>query len=149
METFTQNIQVRWSDLDPNGHVRHSVYFDYGAQIRIAYLQKQGFGIDWMKNNGIGPVLFREEAQFHRELSAGDQLVIDVQLSRLSKDNRKWSMRHRILRGDDICATLNLDGAWLDLKSRRIAPPPKELLEKFETLERTEDFQVIMPGKKG
>ncbi|WP_321365943.1 thioesterase family protein [uncultured Desulfuromusa sp.] len=147
MEAFTQNIQVRWSDLDPNGHVRHSVYFDYGAQVRIAYLQKQGFGIGWMKSHGIGPVLFREEAQFHRELSAGDQLVIDVQLSRLSKDNRKWSMRHRIMRGDEICATLNLDGAWLDLKSRRIAPPPKELLEKFETLERTEDFQVF-PRKK-
>ena len=148
MESFTQNIQIRWSDLDPNGHVRHSVYFDYGAQARIAYLQQQGFGIDWMKSKGIGPVLFREEAKFYRELNAGDQLVIDVQLARLSDDHRKWSMQHRILRGDELCATINLDGAWLNLKTRRIAPPPKELVENFEALERTEDFQVIMPGEK-
>ncbi|SDZ93589.1 acyl-CoA thioester hydrolase [Desulfuromusa kysingii] len=148
MKSFTQNIQVRWSDLDPNGHVRHSVYFDYGAQARIAYLQKQGLGIDWMHRKGIGPVLFREEAQFHRELNAGDQLIIDVQLSGLSNDHRKWSMRHRILRGEEICATLNLDGAWLDLKSRRIAPPPNELVERFEDLQQTEDFQIIAAQKK-
>ena len=147
MELFKQNLQVRWSDLDPNGHVRHSVYYDYGAQIRIAYLQKQGFGINWMKSNGIGPVLFREEAKFYRELKSEDDLVIDVRLSALSSDHRKWSMQHRILRGDKLCATLDLDGAWLNLKTRRIAPPPKELVEQFEALERTEDFRVIDSGK--
>ncbi|MFK5925580.1 MAG: hypothetical protein QM483_03015 [Desulfuromusa sp.] len=35
MDFFEQNIQVRSSDLDPNGHVRHSVYYDYGVQPRI------------------------------------------------------------------------------------------------------------------
>ena len=143
MESFTQNIQVRWSDLDPNGHVRHSVYFDYGAQVRIAYLQEQGFGINWMKSNGIGPVLFREEANFYRELNSGDELVIDVRLSGLSDNHNKWSMSHRILRGDKVCATIDLDGAWLNLQTRRIAPPPKELVEQFEALEQTEDFRVI------
>ncbi len=147
MESFKQNIQVRWSDLDPNGHVRHSVYYDYGAQIRIAYLLKQGFSIDWMKSNDIGPVIFREEAKFYRELRSGDELIIDVRLSGLSDDHRKWSMCHRILRGDKLCATIELDGAWLNLKTRRIAPPPKELIEKFEVLERTEEFHIIASKK--
>jgi acyl-CoA thioester hydrolase len=62
--TFT----LRWADLDPNGHVRHSVYYDWGAVARIAYLEKQGVGLDWMVRNGIGPVLFREEARFSREI---------------------------------------------------------------------------------
>ena len=148
MESFEQEIIVRWADLDPNSHVRHSVYYDYGAQIRITYLRKCGFGIDWMASNGIGPVIFREEAKFYRELRSGDELVIDVRLSGLSDDHRKWSMCHRILRGDKLCATIVLDGAWLDLKTRRIAPPPKELIEKFEALDRTEDFQVITSGKR-
>jgi len=149
MESFEQKIIVRWADLDPNAHVRHSVYYDYGAQIRIAYLRKHGFGIDWMASNGIGPVIFREEAKFYRELRSGDELFIDVRLSGLSDDHRKWSMCHRILRGNKLCATIDLDGAWLNLKTRRIAPPPKELIEKFEALERSEDFQVIEPEKEG
>ncbi|MCW8891879.1 MAG: hypothetical protein OQL18_00995 [Deltaproteobacteria bacterium] len=62
MEFFEQDIQVRWSDLETNSHVRHSANFDYSAQARIAYLQEQGFDMSWMKSNGIGPVLFRAEA---------------------------------------------------------------------------------------
>lgn len=143
MEIFRQKIQVRWSDLDPNGHVRHSVYYDYGAQIRIAYLQQLGFDIAWMSRNGLGPVLFREEAKFHRELNSGDELVVDLQLSGLSEDHRKWSMRHHIMRGKDICAVLELDGAWLDLKNRRITIPPLEMIEKFEAVQRTDDFRVL------
>jgi acyl-CoA thioester hydrolase len=143
MEKYEQNLNVRWADLDPNGHVRHSVYYDYGAQARTTYLDKTGFGIAWMTRHGIGPILFREEAHFYRELKLGDDLLIDVRLSGLSEDNRKWSMRHRILRGEELCATLDLDGAWLDLKARKLAPPPAELMEKFAALPRTEDFRMI------
>jgi len=140
VKTFTWKVTVRWSDLDPNGHVRHSVYYDFGAQARINYLQQQGVGIAWLAEKGLGPVLFREEAQFKRELSFGDDLTIDTRISGVSADHRKWSMRHRIWRGDELCAVLDLDGAWLDLKTRRIAAPPPELVAKFEDLERTEDF---------
>ena len=102
----------------------------------------------WLASQGVGPLLFREEAKFYREMKSGDELTIDVKLSGISKDHRKWSMRHRILRGDVLCATLDLDGAWLDLRKRRIARPPEKLIERFEALERTEDFQVIGAKKK-
>ncbi len=149
MELFAQEIVVRWADLDPNGHVRHSVYYDYGAQARIAYLQKHGFGIDWMARNGIGPVLSREEAKFYRELKSGDELVIDVALTGVSDDHRKWSIRHQICRGDELCATIDMDGAWLNLKTRRIVQPPQQLVDKFEALAHTEDFQpIVLPKKK-
>lgn len=144
---FEQKISVRWADLDPNGHVRHSAYYDYGAQARVAYLQKHGFGIEWMARNGIGPVLFREEAKFMRELHMSDELSINVLITGLSEDHRKWSMRHEIRRGDELCAVLDMDGAWLDLKARRIGPPPQELIDVFEALPRSDDFRVIPPGR--
>jgi acyl-CoA thioester hydrolase len=147
MELFQQSVTVRWSDLDPNGHVRHSVYYDYGTFARVAYWQKYGFGPDWMMRHKFGPVLFREEAFFHRELNSGDELIIDMRLSGLSPDQRKWSMRHRIFRRDEVCATLNMDGAWFDLTTRRVSPPPRDLAERFEALARTEDFRLIEPGK--
>lgn len=147
MEFFTQKVSVRWSDLDPNGHVRHSAYYDYGAQARVAYLEKHGFGIEWMSKHGVGPVLFREEAKFMRELNMSDEITINVMLTGLSEDHRKWSMRHEIRRGDDLCAVLDMDGAWLDLKARRIGAPPQDLVETFENLPRSEDFRIIPPGK--
>ncbi|MDX1455846.1 MAG: thioesterase family protein [Gammaproteobacteria bacterium] len=148
MEVFTQDVSVRWSDLDPNGHVRHSAFYDYGAAARVAFLQKHGFGIEWMMKNGVGPVLFREEAKFMRELHMSDEITINVLITGLSEDHRKWNMRHEIRRGDELCCVLDMDGAWMDTRARKIAPPPQDLVETFESLPRSEDFQMILPRKK-
>jgi|SRR5205814_1359552 len=144
---FRHPLGVRWADLDPNGHVRHSVYYDWGAQVRITYLERQGVGLAWMTRNGIGPVLFREEARFLRELRFGDELVMDVRLAAASPDGRKWRMQHRLFRGDELTAVLELDGAWLDLKARKIAVPPAEIVRAFDHLGRTEDFAVLPSSK--
>src|SRR5688572_2150478 len=83
---FSQPIGLRWADLDPNGHVRHSVYYDWGAMARVTLLESKGVGLAWMVANSIGPVLFREEGRFLRELRFGDQLTIDVQIGGASAD---------------------------------------------------------------
>ena len=148
MAIFEQTIMVRWADLDPNGHVRHSVYYDYGAQVRINYLHQQGCSLGWMFRNRIGPVLFREEAKFYREVNSGDELVIDMRLTGLSADYRKWSIRHQICREGKLCASLDLDGAWLDLRARTIMVPPQEIMVQSDNLERTDDFKVIASGNR-
>lgn len=140
---FQQTIALRWADLDPNGHVRHSVYYDWGAMVRIAYLESKGVGLGWMAANGIGPVLFREEARFLRELRFGDQLAIDLQLAAASVEGRKWKMRHRILRGSDVAATIEIEGAWLDLRIRKIVVPPAEMVRAFADVFRTEDYTEL------
>lgn len=144
---FSQSIGLRWADLDPNGHVRHSVYYDWGAMARVSYLERQGVGLAWMAGNAIGPILFREEAKFLREVRFGDQLDIDVQLAAASADGRKWRMRHRIVRGAEVVATIEIDGAWLDLRARKIVVPPDALVHAVADLSRTEDFSVLPSSK--
>ena len=144
---FSQSVGLRWADLDPNGHVRHSVYYDWGAMVRIAYLEGQGVGLAWMAKNGIGPVLFREEAKFSRELRLGDQVDIDLQLAAASADGRKWRMRHRILRAGELAATVEVDGAWLDLRARKIVVPPEDMVRAFAGASRPDDFVVLPSGK--
>jgi acyl-CoA thioester hydrolase len=143
---FRQAIGLRWADLDPNGHARHSVYYDWGAMARVSYLERKGVGLAWMAANAVGPVLFREEARFLRELRMGDPLEIDLRLSAASPDGRKWQMRHRIFRGADLAATIEVDGAWLDLRARKIVVPPEDMVRAFADLGRTEDFSAL-PGK--
>lgn len=140
---FSQSIGVRWADLDPNGHVRHSVYYDWGATARLAYLDRQGVGVSWMTKSGIGPVLFREEARFLREIRFGDALEIDFQIAAAAPDGRKWRIRHRIQRGAELAATIEVDGAWLDLRARKIVSPPDDLVRAFAHAQRTEDFVVL------
>jgi acyl-CoA thioester hydrolase len=144
---FSMPIALRWADLDPNGHVRHSVYYDWGAMARIAYLDGRGVGLAWMAKNQIGPVLFREEARFLHEVRWGDQLQIDLSLAAASNDGRKWRMRHRILRGADVVTTIEIDGAWLDLRARRIVVPPDDIVRAFAGVARADDFAVLPSGK--
>lgn len=147
MTEFRQDIVVRWADLDPNGHVRHSVYYDYGAQARVAFLETRGLGLKWMVKNMIGPVLFREQAHFMRELHMSDEISIDFRVGGASEDGRKWRIVHNIHRGDELCAVLDMDGAWLDLRARRITVPPDDLAHAFDELPRTDDFKVITSSK--
>jgi acyl-CoA thioesterase FadM len=41
MTSFSKQLSFRWSDLDPNFHVRHSAYYDFGAH-RIEILESLG-----------------------------------------------------------------------------------------------------------
>jgi acyl-CoA thioester hydrolase len=144
---YRQAIGLRWADLDPNGHVRHSVYYDWGAMARVSYLERKGVGLAWMAANRIGPVLFREEARFLRELRLGDELEIDLQIAGASADGRKWKMRHQILRGAEVAAIIEVDGAWLDLRARKIVVPPEDIARAFADVTRTDDFTLLPSGK--
>ncbi|MEO5767274.1 MAG: thioesterase family protein [Polyangia bacterium] len=144
---FSHSIGLRWADLDPNGHARHSVYYDWAATVRLAYLEHKGVGLSWLTTHGIGPVLFREEARFLKELRLGDKVEIDLRLAAASDDGRKWRIRHHLRRGTEDAAIIEVDGAWLDLRARKIVIPPAQLVHAFSDVARTEDFTVLVSGR--
>jgi len=61
MNEFNIPVELRWADLDPNFHVRHSVYYDYGAFCRIQFLAAHGITAQFMQIQQFGPIIFREE----------------------------------------------------------------------------------------
>ena len=75
---FKQTVQIRWADIDANRHLRHSVYYDYGASMRMAALTSQGLTMQKLEELMMGPILFREEAIFRREIRFEDEISIDV-----------------------------------------------------------------------
>jgi acyl-CoA thioester hydrolase len=141
MESYVQPIAIRWSDLDPNFHLRHSVYYDFGAFLRITYLNEQGLTTAFMAENNLGPILFREECVFRKEVRLGDTLSIDLQLVSSSPNYSRWSIRHNIIKnGDVLAAVLNVDGAWIDTVRRKLATPPEQVFNTFNNMPRVSDF---------
>jgi acyl-CoA thioester hydrolase len=65
MTSFSKQLSFRWSDLDPNFHVRHSAY-DFGAQHRIEILESLGLTMKVLTGH-FGPILFREECIFRKK----------------------------------------------------------------------------------
>lgn len=141
---FQQTIQLRWADLDANAHVRHSVYYDWGASIRIAFLENHGVTFEQMDRLSFGPVLFREEAVFRREIRYGDQLTVNLLVPRIRRDGSRFSFRHEIKRQDGtLCATINVDGAWIDTQKRKLTAPPEIVRKMFEAAPKSSDFEWL------
>ncbi|MBC7903377.1 MAG: thioesterase family protein [Gemmatimonadaceae bacterium] len=144
MNSFTLPVEIRWSDLDPNFHLRHSVYYDLGAYSRINYLNRHGITAGFMREHHFGPIIFREEALFRKELKLEDSVTIDVSLMKASRDFGKWTMQHNIYKnGDTLSAIITLDGAWIDIEKRKLTIPPAKVMEGFEEMPKAVSFEWI------
>lgn len=142
MSEFNRIVQIRWSDLDPNFHLRHSVYYDWGAWCRVEFLNLNGLTADVMARLKFGPILFREECVFRREIRSGDEVSINLQITRSRRDFSRWSIRHHITKnGDALAAVLTVDGAWLNVTERKLATPPREVFDVFDKMPRAEEFE--------
>ena len=92
----------------------------------------------------MGPVLFREEAIFKREIMFEDMITIDVEVVRARPDFARWSLRHHFTKADGtVAAILNIDGAWIDLARRKLAVPDEFIVHVFEKFPRSADFEMI------
>lgn len=139
-----ENIQIRWSDIDANNHLRHSAYYDFGAMCRINQMNHNGLSIDYLKSKNIGPIILREEAIFRREIKMENLVFIDLKLIAANRDFSRWYIRHELTFEDGkIAATINIDGAWLDLERRKFAIPDEDIKKTFNSFEKSNDFKWI------
>ncbi len=144
MNEFNRIVQLRWSDIDPNIHVRHSVYYDWGAFCRIEFLNEHGLTTHLMQELQFGPILFREECIFRREIRLEDKIKIDLHIIRSRKDFSRWSIQHHVLKNDEtVGAVLTVDGAWMDLSKRKLASPPQKVFEVFDQMPKGENFEWL------
>jgi len=145
MALFTKELSFRWSDLDPNFHIRHSAYYDFGAQHRIEILEQLGLTLKVMQTQQFGPILFREECIFRKELKISDKIFIHTKISQMKSDASRWSIVHEFKKEDDtLCASITVDGAWMNTKLRKLAyPTPEIAIEAMNNIPKSEDFITL------
>jgi len=139
---YRKRVSLRWADLDPNFHVRHSVYYDIGAQQRIEVLNALGLTPEVMMQQNFGPVIFREECLFRREIRLADEVYITAMLAKQTPDASRWTIRHEFLSAaGKLMATLTIEGAWIDTNLRKlITPIPPIVTEVFKVIQKSPDF---------
>jgi acyl-CoA thioester hydrolase len=148
MEHVFLEMKVMWSQIDANMHLRHSAYADFAAQARLEILEQMGFGGEMLAKLRIGPILFREELLYKREVRPGQTVKVTCELSKCRTDGARWSFRQMIYRDDNVLAAqINVDGAWIDMNTRKLTGLPDEITARFLTLPRTEDF-ALEPAKE-
>lgn len=142
---FQKEFHVRWSDLDPNFHMRHTAYGDLCAATRFYYLASVGLTMEHFTKLKVGPILFSENIKYMSEVRANDKLIVNIRVSGLSEDGRKFKMHHEVIKASDnkLAATLEITGAWLDQNERKIIVPPEEIKSQMQKAPRTESFEIM------
>ncbi len=142
MEHIFYEGQVLWAQVDANYHLRHSAYADIAAQARLNLLSHVGLSVKEFSKHHIGPVLFREELVYLREIGLNDTVRATVVLTKTSHQNSRFSFRHEIYRSDTTkCAIITVDGAWIDTQKRKLTSIPEHWKEWFEKVPLSEDFK--------
>jgi acyl-CoA thioester hydrolase len=141
---FVARFSVRWADLDANRHVRNTIFSEFATHTRFRLLEAHGFPQERFETLRFGPVMFREEVRYRRELVFGDEATVSVVAAGLSEDGSQWRVQQEVTRADGKqAAILRIDGAWIDLDSRRLIAPPSDLVDVLLGLPRADDFEVL------
>lgn len=140
-EKYSKTYEARWSDIDPNRHLRHSVYNDYAAHTRVAMFGDFGLSIPEIAKQGLGPILFREETRFFKEIHMSEVITVKCALKKMRRDGSRWTFQHELYKeGGTKAAEIIVDGAWLDLERRTLGTPSEAMMDTITTFPRTEDF---------
>jgi acyl-CoA thioester hydrolase len=144
MEPYSRTFEIRWSDLDANGHVNYAAYIDAAGDLRYRFFIAHGFPPERFAELGIGPVYTSLHADFFREVRMGETVTITYTLSGLSPSGARWKVHHDVLKSNRKKAvSIDLEGTLLNLSTRKPALPIPELLQVFNLVPRPAAFEVL------
>jgi acyl-CoA thioester hydrolase len=132
---FTHPIEVRYGDLDPQGHLNNAKYLTYFEQARIFYFTKLGLfkpGISFMD---IGVILADVHLTFHAPVLFGMDIHVGVRTTRLG--NKSFTIEQALIdrsTGTQLC-TGELVVVSYDYHIGRTLPIPSEWREKISMFE--------------
>jgi acyl-CoA thioester hydrolase len=129
-------IDVRYADLDPQGHVNNAKYLTYLEQARIGYISQLGL---W--NGGsfleVGIILADAHLVFRAPVLFGQKVRVGVRVSRLG--NKSLDMEYRLEdagSGQELASGSTVLVAY-DYRAERTIPIPddwRQAIASFENL---------------
>lgn len=133
---FYHPIEVRYGDLDPQGHVNNARYFTYLEQSRVAYVVNLGL---WRGGSffDIGFILADAHLTFKASILFGQPIQVGVRVSRLG--NKSLTMEYCIVNthGNQEMASGSTILVTYDYHSQTTIPVPahwRQAIMKFEGL---------------
>lgn len=114
-------ITVRFYELDPYGHLNHSVYIQYFEVGRIDLFSSFGWTLGGLAELGTQVVVSSITTNFLSPGVEGDQLVVESWVEEVKRVTTTFGQR--IMRGDTVLAEQTVVGACLNTEGRPMRFP--------------------------
>jgi len=141
---FTIATLAGWADMDANAHMGNFAYLNKCVDARMGFFKQHGLPVAEFARRRIGPVVRRDELEYHREVGLHEPLTVTLALAGLAPDGSRFRIVNEILKADGrLAARIRSEGGWLDLESRKLIAPPADVLEALRAMPPAAEFELL------
>jgi len=132
---FFHPVEVRYGDLDPQGHVNNAKHLTYIEQARIAYMIELGLFTRDQSFMEIGVILADVHITYLEPIYFGEQIKVGVHVAKLGNKSMTWNQNivdaktsKELAKGEVVMVTY-------DYKEEKTINIPHEWREKIKQFE--------------
>jgi acyl-CoA thioester hydrolase len=132
---FYHPIELRYGDLDPQGHVNNAKHLTYFEQARVAYMIELGLFTKDQSFMEIGVILADVHITYHAPIYFGQNIKVGVHAAKLGNKSMTWEQNiidsdtsRELAKGEVVVVTY-------DYRSGKTIPIPQEWREKISEYE--------------
>jgi len=134
---YWKSIEVRWGDMDAQGHVNNAVYFTYIESARVELIRKTGYK---GKQAGAaeGPALVSASCDFKRQVVYPATLDVGARVERIGRRSFGMSFGIFLTGTDQLVASARSVNAWVEYAAERAVELPdwfRAALAEYQKLE--------------
>jgi len=123
---YWKTVEVRWGDMDAQGHVNNTVYFTYCESARVELFRKTGFR-GKQAGSTVGPTLVHASCDFKRQVVYPATLDIGIRVDRIGQRSVKLVYGIFCHDTDELSALATSVNAWVDYAANRAVEIPEEI----------------------
>ena len=132
---FHHPIEVRYGDLDPQGHVNNAKHLTYFEQARIAYWIQLGIFSRDQSFMELGVILADIHISYHAPVYFGQNIKVGVHISKLGSKSMTWEQNIVDAETDKVLAKGEVVMVAYDYKEEKTIPIPQGWREKISAFE--------------
>ena len=132
---FYHPIEVRYGDLDPQGHVNNAKYLTYFEQARIAYWIDMGFFTTDQSFMEIGVILADVHLTYLAPVYFGQKIKVGVHVARLGNKSMMWEQNVVDIESGQEFAKAEIVIVAYDYRQEKTIPIPQGWREKIVEFE--------------
>lgn len=134
---FFHPIEVRYGDLDPQGHLNNAKFLTYFEQARIRYFVKLGFFEIGQSFMDVGVIMAEAKVTYHAPVEYGTPVKAGVCTCRLG--NKSMTVKQAIVSAEtgEVFASGYVILVSFDYHAQKTVPIPEKMrkaISEFEGL---------------
>ena len=132
---FYHPIEVRYGDLDPQGHVNNAKHLTYFEQARVAYMIELGLFTKDQSFMNISMIIADVRITYFEPIYFGQTIKVGVHTSKFGNKSMTWEQNIIDSANEKVFAKGEIVIVTYDYKEEKTIPIPQEWRDKIVEFE--------------